>query len=219
MPTIQDIPYTNAEDLNKYLYDEFYSTEMIEYVATNQAGVIPKIFELEINTNSISNSLAQIFYNNNYFNPVYGEAVWKLRVNSMKDCFAFFGFKETTAEPTYNMTESHSGYMIYNGKLYASVADGNTQQRVEIVGIDMTRVENYKIAYNKFSIQPLPVVEEELGLPTIYSVDRTWKEMTMLSVNPPENMVHYIVVSIKNSTNEAKYIKLNRFIYKEVYAD
>lgn len=219
MPEINSIPYENAEDLNKYLYDEFYSTEQIESVTTNSAGVLVNIFECEINTNTISGSVAETFYNLNYFNPIYGEAVWKLRLNSMDDCFAFFGFKETTAAPTLNMIESHSGYMVSGGKLYASVADGYTQQRVEIVGIDMTRVENYKIAYNKFSIQPLPMIEEELGLPTIYSIDRTWKEMTVLSVNPPINEVHWIMQHIENTTNQAKYIKINRFIYKEVYAD
>jgi hypothetical protein len=219
MTEINSIPYENAEDLNKYLYDNFYSTEQIEVFKTNQASEFIKIFEFELNTNSIANSIAQSFYNFNYFNPLYGEAVWKLRLNSMDDCFVFFGFKDTTAEPTYNMTESHAGFMVNDGKLYASVADGDTQQRVEIVGIDMTKVENYKVAYNKFSIQPLPVIEETLGLPTIYSVDRKWKEMTTLSNFPPENKVHWIMQHIKNSVNEAKYIRINRFIYKEVYAD
>jgi len=219
MPEINSIPYESAEDLNKYLYDEFYSTENIEALTTNQAEVTTNIFECEINTNNISNSIAQCFYNLNYFNPLYGEAVWKLRLNSMADCFVFFGFKETISEPTFAMVESHAGYMVNDGKLYASVADGYTQQRVEIGGIDMTRVENYKIEYNKFSIMPLPVIEEELGLPTIYSVDRTWKEMTTLSVNPPQNKVHWIMQHIKNTTNQAKYIKINRFVYKEVYAD
>jgi hypothetical protein len=219
MPEINSIPYESAEDLNKYLYDEFYSTENIESITTNQATVITNIFECEINTNNISGSIAAAFYNLNYFNPLYGEAVWKLRLNSMDDCFVFFGFKDTIAEPTFSMVESHAGYMVSGGKLYASVADGFTQQRVEIGGIDMIKVENYKIEYNKFSIEPLPVIEEELGLPTIYSIDRKWKEMTMLSNYPPQNKVHWIIQHIKNTTNQAKYIKINRFIYKEVYAD
>ena len=140
-------------------------------------------------------------------------------MNSMDDCFAFFGFKETLAEPTYAMVESHSGFMVNNGKLYASVADGYTQQKVEIVGIDMTRVENYKIKYNEFSIMPLPVIEEMLSLPRVISVERIWEEITRLSVYPPINQVHYIIQYIKNSINSDKVIKFNRFIYKEVYAD
>jgi len=109
--------------------------------------------------------------------------------------------------------------MVNNGKLYASVANGYTQQRVEIVGIDMTKVENYRIIYNKFYIQPLPIIEEELGMPNVYSVERIWKLMTMLSNFPPKNQVHWIMHYIKNSVGEAKYIKLNRFTYREVYAD
>lgn len=140
-------------------------------------------------------------------------------MNSMDDCFCFFGFKETLTEPTYNMVESHAGFMISGGKLYASVADGDHQQRVEIVGIDCTRVQNYKIAYNKFYIQPLPVVEEMLGLPEIISIERIWKLYTTLSNYPPENQVHYIVQYIKNTVNSDKFIRFNRFIYKEIYAD
>ena len=117
------------------------------------------------------------------------------------------------------MVESHSGFMVNDGKLYASVADGYTQQRVEIVGIDMTRVQNYKIRYNEFSIMPLPVIEEQLSLPTVLSIERIWKVMTALSNYPPINQVHYIMQYIKNSVNADKIIKFNRFIYKEVYAD
>jgi hypothetical protein len=137
----------------------------------------------------------------------------------MANVFAFFGFKETIAEPTYAMVESHAGFMINNGHLYASVANGYTQQRVEIVGIDCTRVENFKIAYNKFFIMPLPKVEEELGLPHILSVDRVWHDETTLSDFPPKNEVHWILHFIKNSVGAAKSLKINRFIYKEVYAD
>ena len=219
MPEINSIPYESAEDLNKYFYDNYASTENIDVTETQTGHVESKIFELELNTGVTANSVALAYYNNVLFNPLYGEAVWKMQMNSMNDVFCFFGFKATTAEPTFAMVESHAGFMIYNGHLYASVADGFTQQRVEIVGIDCTRVENFKIAYDKFSIMPLPVVEEELGLPHVLSIERKWKEYTTLSNYPPENTNHYIMQYIKNSTGATKYIRFNRFIYKEVYAD
>jgi len=219
MAEINRIVYEGAEDLNKYLYDNYYSTEMLEELTTQTGITSASIFELEQNTGIQAKSIAEIYYNLNYFNPLYGEAVWKCYVNSMDDVFIFFGFKETLAEPTLAMIESHAGFMVDGGKLYASVADGYTQQRVEIIGIDMEKVENFKIAYNRFSIMPLPIIEEELGLPTVYSIERVWKEYTTLSDFPPQNKVHWIVQFIKNSTNEAKFIKFNRFIYKEVYAD
>ena len=219
MPEINSIPYESAEDLNKYLYDEFYSTEQIDLTTTGTGYLRNNIFVLSHETGVTQNSICMTNYNLNYFNPLYGEAVWKCYMNSMDNCFAFFGFKETLAEPTYAMVESHSGFMVNDGKLYASVADGYTQQRVEIVGIDMTRVQNYKIRYNEFSIMPLPVIEEQLSLPTVLSIERIWKVMTALSNYPPINQVHYIMQYIKNSVNADKIIKFNRFIYKEVYAD
>jgi hypothetical protein len=223
MPEINSIPYESAEDLNKYLYDEFYSTEQIDELTTQTAGVTTNIFEMMLSTGVTANSICETYYNLNYFNPLYGEAVWKLYMNSMQNVKAFFGFKKTTAEPVFPsvgpMVESHAGFMVDSGRLYASVGNGYSQQRVEIYGIDMTHVENYKIAYNRFSIMPLPVIEEELGLPEIYSIDRKWKEMTALSDFPPANEVHWIMQFIKNTTGAAKYLKINRFIYKEVYAD
>jgi hypothetical protein len=219
MPEINSIPYESAEDLNKYIYENYYSTINLNEVLTGTGILNYKIFEASLETGVLANSTCMINYNQPYFNPYYAEAVWKCYMNDEDDSFVFFGFKETLAAPTYAMIESHAGFMVYQGKLYASVADGYTQQRVEIVGIDMTRVQNYKIAYNKFYVQPLPVVEEALGLPTVYSVDRKWKLMTTLSNFPPINQVHYIVQYIKNLVGIDKRIYFNRFIYKEVYAD
>jgi len=114
-------------------------------------------------------------------------------------------------------------FIVDDGKLYASVGDGTSQQYVEIVGIDATRVQNYKIEYNKFFIHPLPEIESSLGLPamptTFPGIIRKWNLMTELSNYPPENQVHYIVQYIKNSVGKDKKLVFNRFIYKEVYAD
>jgi len=223
MPEIGGIPYENAEDLNKFLYDNYYSTENLVLTPTGTGYLRNKIFELSQETGVTENSACMINYDLNYFNPLYAEAVWKCYLNSMDDCFVFFGFKETLAVPTYDMIESHSGFMVYEGKLYASVADGYTQQRVEIIGIDMTRVQNYKIEYFRFYVEPLPVTETVLSLPTILStfpeIKREFKLITTLSNFPPINQVHYIVQYIKNLVNKDKRIVFNRFIYKEVYAD
>lgn len=227
MPEISSIPYEDAEDLNKYLYDEYYSTETLDLTVTGTGYLRNNIFNLSQETGVTENSICMINYNLNYFNPLYAEAVWKCYMNSMNNVKAFFGFKKTLAEPIFPsdgpMVESHSGFMIDEGKLYASVADGTTQQYVEIVGIDMTRVQNYKIEYNKFYLQPLPITQETLGIPGILTtfpeIERVWKLKTTLSNFPPENIVHYIVQYIKNNVGADKRIIFNRFIYKEVYAD
>jgi len=223
MPTINSIPYENAEDLNKFFYDNYYSTENLDATATLTGYIRNNVFELSQETGVTEGSICMINYNKNLFNPLYAEAVWKCYMNSMDDCFVFFGFKETTAEPTYNMIESHAGFMVDKGKLYASVADGFTQQRVEIVGIDMIRIQNYKIEYNKFFIEALPETRETMGIPGILTtfplIKRQWVEMTRLSNFPPINQVHYIIQYIKNSVGKDKRIIFNRFIYREVYAD
>ena len=227
MPEINSIPYENAEDLNKFIYDNYYSTETLSVTTTGTGFTRTYIFELSQETGVTQNSINLIYYDQPYFNPLYGEAVWKCYMNSMDDCYAFFGFKETTAEPIFPsigpMVESHAGFIIHDGKLYASVGNGTEQQIVELVGIDVTRVQNYKINYNRFAIQSLPQVESELGIPGVLTtfplIKRKYVEMTQLSNYPPSNNVHYIVQYIKNSVNADKRIIFNRFIYKEVYAD
>jgi len=223
MPEINSIPYENAEDLKIFLFDNFYSTEHIENLALITGFLYNKISKMTLSTGVTQNSVCMTNYDEANFNPLYAEAVWKCFVNSMDDHFAFWGFKETLTEPTFDMTESHSGFMIEDGKIYASVADGTEQQRVELIGIDARRVENYKISYNRFFVQPLPAVEEQLGLPgvltTFPSIKREWVEMTQLTNYPPLNSVHYIVQYIKNSINADKRITFNKFIYREVYAD
>lgn len=219
MPEINYIPYESAEDLKYYFYDNFISDDRITYVASKTGILSVKIAEMTLHTGVSELSYCLMYYDNNIFNPLYSNAIWKLRANTKSDYFAFWGFKLTNSVPTYNMIESHAGFMINDGKLYCSVADGYTQQRVEIIGIDYTRMENYRIEYNKFYIMPLPIVEQQLSLPRIFSAVRKWKLMSTLSNFPPENTMHYIVNYIKNEINEEKYLRFNRFIYKEVYAD
>jgi len=224
MPTINSIPYENAEGLNKYLYDNYAFTESIDSTITKTGFLRNKIFEFSMETGVSENSVCLTNYNYNYFNPLYAEAVWKCYMSDMDNCLAFFGFKDTLAEPTYDMVESHAGFIVYEGKLYASVGDGNDQQRVEIIGIDMRRVQEYKIEYNRFYVKPLPAVESALGLPayptTFPGIIREWVEISQLSNYPPKNQVHYIMQYITNIKNNLdKRIIFNRFIYKEVYAD
>lgn len=219
MNSINGINYEGNEDLKIYFDDCFLSTEQITDIETGTATVETEITELIHETGSTQNSVSETYYNLNIFNPIYASAIFKIYLSSMNDVFSFFGFKETTAEPTFAMTESHSGIMCYNGKMYVSCADGFTQQRIEIPTIDMTEVKNYKIEFNKFYMQPLPQIEEILGIPNILSVNRIWGLVATCDSYPPINQVHYLFNYIKNSVNSTKRMTINRFIYKEVYAD
>lgn len=219
MAEINGIPYESAEDLQYYIYDNYLGTENLIYDSTYTGAVTAKLCELKISSGVVQDSLAVCYYDPVIFNPLYSRAVWKLRIDEPDDCFVFVGFKETINEPTFEMTESHAGWMFKDGHVYVSVADGYTQQRIEVIGIDPVRWMNYAIEYNKFSAMPLPIVEEALSLPTIISVERVWKLMHTLTNYPPINQVHYVVHSIKNSTNYEKNLYVQRFIYREVYAD
>jgi len=219
MPEINLIPYENAEDLRYFLFDNYITTEMLILDHSGTGVAYPTNNELRLSTGAMELSIAKVYYDNPIFNPLYGSAIFKMRMDSETDCFAFFGFKATTAEPTYDMIESHAGFMVQDGKIYASVGDGEYQQRVEIVGIDPLRVQEYKIEYNRFFIKPLPVTEEQLSLPTVLSVVREWTEVQWLTNYPPENQAHYILHHIKNTTNYDKNIYFYRFIYRQVYAD
>ena len=224
MAEINSIPYANAEDLKTYIYDNFYSTEHIESTTAVTGFLYNLIGEMRLTTGVTTGSSCMTNYDIANFNPLYAEAVWKCYASSMDNCFMFWGFKESLSAPTFEMTESHAGFMVEDGKLYASVADGDEQQRVELVGIDVRRVENYKIAYNRFFIEPLPAVEESLGMPGVLTtfpyIKREWVEMTQLTNYPPQNQVHYIVQYIENGKNNLnKILTFNRFIYSEVYAD
>ena len=224
MPEINSIPYANAEDLKTYIYDNFYSTEHIELTTTVTGFLYNLIGEMRLTTGVTTGSSCMTNYDIANFNPLYAKAVWKCYTNSMDNCFAFWGFKESLSAPTFDMTESHAGFMIEDGKLYASVADGDEQQRVEIIGVDARRVENYKIEYNRFFVEPLPAVEVSLGLPGVLTtfpyIKREWVEITQLTNYPPTNNVHYIVQYIENGKNNLnRILTFNRFIYSEVYAD
>lgn len=219
MNSINGINYEGNEDLKIYFDDNFRTTETIEDIETGSATTEVRVTELIHETGSTQSSISETYYNLNIFNPVYASAIYKVYLSSMENVFTFFGFKETIAEPTFAMTESHSGIMCYNGKMYVSVADGYTQQRIEIPTIDMTEVKQYKIEFNKFYMQPLPQIEEILGIPNILSVNRIWGLVAECNSYPPINQVHYLVNYIKNSVNSTKRMTINRFIYKEVYAD
>ena len=69
MPTINSIPYENAEDLNKFLYDEYYSTETLDETTTATGFTRPHIFEMSQETGVTEGSICMLNYNLNYFNP------------------------------------------------------------------------------------------------------------------------------------------------------
>jgi len=208
-----------ATGFNRFMYDQFLSTEQINSATTGSGVVTPRIMELEINTGIAANSTARCYYNTPWFNPVYSTAYFRFYLKEMSNVFAFIGFKENTAEPTFNMTQSHSGIMCYNGKMYFSTANGTNQKRVEITGIDMTKDMIYKIEYNKLSTFPLPQIIPYFDTFRIITPDRIWTLKQTNETSKPKDEVHYLLLYIKNNATAEKYLRLKSITYGEEYAD
>jgi hypothetical protein len=213
----------DIEDLKIYFFDSFLSTEQIEESVTINGYNNWKIGEIVMSTGVGQNGSSHIFYDNKIFNPKYSELIFKLRMNSIENVKAFFGFRSNITEPEKTMTESHVGILIDSGKVYFTSASEDInnpgQQITEITGLDMTKVYEFKIAGDKLFIKPLPQVESYLGMPTIKRVEREFKLVMQNSTHGPDDQYHWITLFIKNTTNAEKLLYLNRIIYKEEYPD
>jgi len=213
----------DVEDLKIYFYDNFLTTESILESKEKDAYVNWLLGELQISTGIESGGSEHLYYDNEIFNPMYSELIVKLRMNSLNDVKAFFGFRQNITEPDDTMLESHCGIYVKNGKVYFTtgclVGMDYYQQKTEIVGLDMTKTYEFKFAYDKLYIKPLPQTEQYLGLPTIKAVERVWKLLLQNSTYPPNNQYHWITAFIKNNVGSEKVLYLNRIIYKEEYAD
>lgn len=208
---------------NHFLVDNFYSTSNLEEVVTQTGTVSKELFELLLSTGVQSGSTSKVYYNKNRFNPHYSKAYFRVKFSELTNAFAFIGFKKTTGDPTWDMTESHSGLMLHSGKIYLSTGSeegiNDEQQRIEISGIDMTKDLIIMIEKNKLFSMPLPQVIPYLDTFRIISPDRVWRLKVTNSTTPPEDVTHYIMFYIENTTNNNKEVLLRHFCYEEEYAD
>jgi len=208
---------------NHFLIDNFYSTENLVEVVTQTGVVTKELFELLLSTGVLQDSTVKVYYNKNRFNPHYSKAYFRVKFSVLADAFAFIGFKKETGDPTWDMTESHSGLMLHEGKIYLSTANEEgvsfTQQRTEISGIDMTKDLIIMIEKNKLSTMPMPQVIPYLDTFRIIAADRVWTLKVTNNTSPPEDLTHYIMFFISNTTNNNKEVTFRHFIYEEEYAD
>lgn len=208
---------------NLFLVDNFYTTEQLIEVFTQTGFSTKELFRLELSTGIQADSTIKFYYNLNKFNPHYSKAYFRLNFSSLKDVLAYIGFKRNFTDPTYDMTESHSGLLIYQGKPYLSTGNqiglSAGFQNTEISGIDFTRDFIIKIENNKLSTMPLPQIIPYFDTFRIISPDRIWTLKVTNSTYPPEDLTHYMVFFIKNLTNENRDLTLRHFCYLEEYAD
>ena len=208
---------------NQFLIDNFYSTGRLNEVVTQTAYSTKEVFQLRMCTGIQANSTVKLYYDLNRFNPYYSKAYFRLTLSDIKDIFAFVGFKVSYGDPTFNMTESHSGLMIYNNKVYFSTGNQigvvTGYQNTEISGVDLTKDMIIKLDGKKIYSMPLPQVVPYLDTFRIISADRVWTQKALNATSPPEDVTHYIVFFLKNLTNEDKRLTLKHFIYLEEYPD
>jgi hypothetical protein len=208
-----------ARRYNRFFYDTFLSTERLIFTKTLTAIETKRLGELKLSTGVMANSTIKMRYDYNIFNIFYGEAIIRMQFSSAKNIFAFVGFKEYPEDPKSQMAENHSGIIVENEKLYFSTGNGKFQQKVEIVGIDITRDFVYKIKYNELHTCPLPQIIPYMDTFRIITPDRIWTMNQKNSTYPPSDTGYYFIVFLKNLTNEDKFINLKSFVYLQEYAD
>lgn len=205
------------ENLKIFLHDNFLTSEQFRILTQEDAYTEIKVGEVKLSTGIKESGSMLLAYNNPIFNIKYGELLIKVRLTSKKDIVAFWGFKESLADPSEDMTESHVGFLVANSKLYATTGNGSNQQKAEIQGIDLTKFYEYKIVYNKFYLAPLPEVITYLGTPIIKKEPYEFRLLRSNDIYPPLDQVHYLMFYIKNLTNEEKLLYIRKLIYKERY--
>jgi len=213
----------NFDDYKIIFFDCFLTSEMIDFTFAVNGYANKKLTNISLSTGVGEGGSVLMSYNKAAFNPTYGELVFKLSFNSKENVKAFLGFRSNLTEPTSVMTESHSGIFVEQvgekTKVYYTTANEESQQKVEIVTLDITKVYEFKIAGNQLYYRPVPEVVQYLGLPHVEPGSREWKLIQSNDTYPPKDNLHYITFYIKNTTNDEKIINLNKISYKEVHPD
>ncbi len=223
MISTDDVFELFGTQFRRFLYDNFYSTETMNDAVTQTGYVIKYLSELELATGVQEASTAKVYYNFPAFNPHYSKLFFKLQFSSIQNIFAFVGFKETTNTPTFDMTESHAGFMFYNGSVYSSTGNNDPlnplQQRIFIAGMVPTNNLVYRIIKNRFAYYPLPISEPYFdGIETVVST-RKWGAETLNGSVAPRNQDHYFMAHIENNTGADVQLRIKHVLYGEWYAD
>ena len=227
MLTRDDLFGLLGDDLTHFMFDNFASTEMQMQELTGTGYLNPLYFSMNLYTGVQAKSSARFWYNSPFANPYFSMLLLKARFVDPANTFAFFGFKESALAPTFNMTESHVGFMLqqtaFGPRLFLSTGDGATptphQQITQIEGWDPTNWHSFKIELTKFGIKPLPIIIPYFNDIEYIEKGRLWANVGQLSNIMPQNKVHYLTAYIENSAGADKHLEISHIIYGERYAD
>jgi len=225
---LQDLMTTG---LKTYFHDSFLSTEMVDTSLTQTAAVYKHVGQVLIASGVQEGSEARANYDVPIFNPRYGTLRIKLRLNSMKGCTVFVGFKGTLLAPTWGMTETCSGLFIDYAndaaRLYFYTGSGSAgapaSQVTPIVDIDMTRWLVFEISHNNMRYYSVPYTVpyfDKNVLPGIkQGMTRKWSKNYQNGSVLPADEMQYIVAYIKNHTGNNQTLDMQHITYSEVYPD
>lgn len=227
MVTEEELQDLMTTGLKTYFHDPFLSSEHITSAVTQTGYVYKNLAQLKVETGVQEASEARANYDREFFNPLYSILRFKMRLNSMADTFMFAGFKSTLAAPTWHMTETHAGIMLYDGTCYFVTGNGDPgspfYQVTPIADIDMTRWLIYEIEGHTFRWYSLPYTVpyfDKNVLPGIkQGIIRKWSGLYTNGSVLPDDTMHYLVFYIKNNVGQNKYLELQHATFSEVYPD
>lgn len=221
---LQDLMTTG---LKTWFHDCFLSSEMLDTSVTQTAAVYLGNSRLMLETGVQQDSEARANYLRAFYNPRYASLRLKLRMDDYEDVFAFWGFKSTLSAPSWGMTESHAGFMLYHGTLYFSTGNGAvlspTCQVTPITDIDPSNWLTYELAYNSARWYSLPYTVPFFDVNVLpglkQGLTRKWSQKYVNGVSLPSDEMHYIVLYATNTTGSSRYIECQSIDYQEVYPD
>jgi hypothetical protein len=216
-----------SEQTKHFIIDNFQTTEQISSSANQTAEVLKNLHSLKLVTGQQEGSEAYAYYKSNIFNPHFSTLQIKLHFNDIKNILAYVGFKESLNPPRHDMTENHSGLLIYNNRIYFSTGlekDGISKYKNTLISdIDLTKwvlieIKNqyfrwyflpYRVPYfNGFTIE-----KYRIGLLKKWSLTYSNSDTT------PKDSLYYIYFYIKNLTGENKEMEISKVVYFEDYVD
>lgn len=227
MVSPDDLMKLLAVDSKIFFHENFHTHDHITEAPTGSGEISITPRSMLLQTQLIANSTCRTNYVSELYNPRYSRTLIRLRLNSMEDVFAYWGLKTTIADPTWQMTVSNAGFMLYDGKLYAVTGDSGTPsanyRTVQIGDIDATRDLLYEIRDYDFRWYSIPLLEpylDELIEPELEKIRfRKWSNKYSCATVQPLNQVHYLMFFIKNLTNANKYLEVKSVTYHEEYSD
>ena len=209
------------------LHDSFLSSGAWSSTVSQTGAATFALAHLKASTGIQQGSVARPYYTRNVFNPLYGKLRIKLRLNEAASTFFFMGFKHTAAAPSWHMTESHVGIMLYQGTLYLTTGNGDPSypafQVTAIPSFSMSDWHVYEIAATSFRYWTVPCTVPYFDANVLPSLKegmiRKWSPWYRNLNTLPDDTVHYLVLHVENLVGSTRYCEAEFIDYQEVYPD